>query len=65
MKPNLVPIKNVEQRILELRGTKVILDSDLAEFCSVETRRLNEQVKRNSERFPSDFVFQLTQDSAM
>ena len=41
---------------------KVILDSDLAELYSVETKRLNEQVKSNSERFPSDFVFQLTQE---
>ena len=61
-KPDLVPIEYVEQRILELRGTKVILDSDLAELYGVETKRLNEQVKRNSERFPSDFVFQLTQE---
>jgi len=61
-KPDLVPVEDVEQRILELRGTKVILDSDLAELYGVETKRLNEQVKRNSERFPSDFVFQLTQE---
>jgi len=61
-KPDLVPIEYVEQRILQLRGAKVILDSDLAELYGVETKRLNEQVKRNSERFPSDFVFQLTQE---
>lgn len=61
-KPDLVPAEYVERRILELRGTKVILDSDLAGLYGVETKRLNEQVKRNSERFPSDFVFQLTQE---
>ena len=61
-KPDLVPAEYAERRILELRGTKVILDSDLAGLYGVETKRLNEQVKRNSERFPSDFVFQLTQE---
>lgn len=58
----LVPVEFVERRILTLRGQKVILDSDLAELYGVETRRLNEQVKRNLERFPSDFAFQLTLD---
>jgi hypothetical protein len=43
-----------------IRGEKVILDSDLAEFYGVETKRLNEQVRRNRTRFPDDFVFQLT-----
>jgi hypothetical protein len=46
--------------IQTIRGYKVILDEDLAEVYGVATRRLNEQVKRNSERFPADFVFQLT-----
>jgi len=50
----------IERRILLIRGQKVILDADLAEFYGVLTKRLNEQVKRNSQRFPSDFVFQLT-----
>ena len=50
----------IERRILLIRGQKVILDADLAEFYGVQTKRLNEQVKRNSQRFPSDFVFQLT-----
>ncbi len=49
-------------KILLIRGQKVMLDSDLAKLYGVETRRLNEQVKRNSERFPEDFMFQLAQD---
>lgn len=58
---SLVPISRVEAAILVLRGQKVIIDSDLAVLYGVETRRLNEQVRRNIERFPPDFVFQLTQ----
>src|SRR6516165_10226764 len=50
----------VESRILVVRQHKVILDSDLAELYGVPVKRLNEQVKRNLERFPSDFMFQLT-----
>lgn len=50
----------ISQRILEVRGQRVMLDSDLAELYGVETRRLNEQVRRNQERFPEDFAFQLT-----
>jgi predicted amino acid-binding ACT domain protein len=58
-----VPSTNViESRILTLRGQKVILDADLAAIYGVTTKRLNEQVKRNARRFPSDFVFQLTWD---
>src|SRR5246127_3279520 len=49
----------VESRILLLRNQKVILDNDLAELYGVPVRRLNEQVKRNRERFPADFMFQL------
>jgi hypothetical protein len=48
------------KRILLIRGHRVILDQDLAELYGVETRRLNEQIKRNPERFPIDFMFQLT-----
>jgi hypothetical protein len=47
-------------RIVTVRGQKVILDSDLAAIYGVETKRLNEQVKRNADRFPSDFMFRLT-----
>jgi phage regulator Rha-like protein len=53
---------SVESRILVLRQQKVILDSDLAELYAVPVKRLNEQVKRNQERFPADFMFQLTAD---
>ena len=52
--------KTIEQKILLIRGKKVMLDKDLAILYEVPTKRLNEQVKRNSERFPEDFMFQLT-----
>lgn len=48
-------------KIYLIRGQKVMLDKDLAELYGVETRRLNEQVRRNSDRFPNDFMFQLTE----
>lgn len=51
----------VINKIVFIRGNKVMLDKDLAEMYGVETRRLNEQVKRNLKRFPEDFMFQLTQ----
>ena len=53
-------LKPIEPLILTLRGQRVILDSDLAGIYGVATKRLNEQVKRNADRFPADFVFQLT-----
>ncbi len=53
-------VGDVEQRILFIRGEKVILDADLAAFYGVPTKRLNEQVKRNKGRFPADFMFELT-----
>jgi hypothetical protein len=52
----------VESRILVLRQQKVILDSDLAELYGVPVKRLNEQVKRNEERFPPDFMFRLNEE---
>lgn len=55
----LLPIKNL---IYEIRGCKVMLDFDLAAMYEVETRRLKEQVRRNIERFPDDFMFQLTKN---
>jgi hypothetical protein len=59
--PNeLVFLKNIQPRIIEIRGQCILLDSDLAELYGVTTKRLNEQVKRNTKRFPIDFVFQLT-----
>ena len=59
-KKSIIPVSKIEQRILLIRGEKVLIDSDLAEFYSVPTKRLNEQVKRNKDRFPEDFMFQLT-----
>ena len=50
----------VESRIFVIRSQKVILDSDLAELYGVPVKRLNEQIKRNQDRFPQDFMFQLT-----
>jgi len=55
----MTPVRPVETLILSLRGQKVLLDADLATIYGVPTKRLNEQVKRNSARFPEDFVFQL------
>ena len=52
----------VESLIRVIRGQQVMLDRDLAVLYGVETRRLNEQVKRNIERFPEDFMFQLTEE---
>lgn len=56
----VVKVGSIQQRILLIRGIKVIIDADLAEFYGVPTRRLNEQVKRNRDRFPEDFMFQIT-----
>ena len=56
----LVELGAIERRILLIRGEKVIVDADLAAFYGVTTKRLNEQVKRNRDRFPEDFMFQLT-----
>lgn len=52
--------EDIKAKIYTIRGLQVMLDRDLAELYGVETRRLNEQVKRNSERFPNEFMFQLT-----
>ena len=58
----LIPEKQILKIIMVVRGGKVILDSDLARLYGVETRRLNEQVRRNIEKFPDDFMFQLTKE---
>jgi len=55
-----VPSPRIEGRIQVIRGLRVMIDVDLADLYGVPTKRLNEQVKRNRERFPSDFLFQLT-----
>jgi len=56
----VVRIGDGQRRILLVRGEKVVLDADFAEFYGVTTKRLNEQVKRNTDRFPEDFAFRLT-----
>ena len=56
----LLPVEDVARSILVLRGQRVILDAELAEIYGVTTGRLNEAVKRNFDRFPSDFMFQLS-----
>lgn len=58
----LVPIEVIERRIFEIRGVKVMIDRHLAELYNVETRKLNQAVSRNIERFPEEFMFQLTKD---
>ena len=59
MSPAPIPVERIERAILFLRGHKVMLDSDLAALYGVETRVLVQAVKRNPERFPKDFMFQL------
>ena len=60
MKAALVPIERIESRILLVRGQKVLLDTDLAAVYEVSTKRFNEQVRRNRQRFPDDFMFELS-----
>jgi phage regulator Rha-like protein len=55
-------ITTIQNKIYEIRGERVMLDFDLAELYGTETKRLKEAVKRNSKRFPPDFIFELTQD---
>ena len=57
----LIPEEIIISKIYYIRDKKIMFDADLAELYGVETRRLNEQVKRNIERFPEDFMFQLTE----
>jgi hypothetical protein len=59
---SFIPIERIEQLIVLIRGHKVMLDSDLARLDGVTTTRLNQQVRRNPDRFPLDFMFQLTTD---
>ena len=61
---SIQPLENIENLIHVIRGKQVMLDRDLARLYGVETKRLNEQVKRNIERFPEDFMFQLTREEA-
>jgi hypothetical protein len=57
-----IPVERLDRLIYEIRGQKVILDADLARVYGVPTFRLNEAVKRNRDRFPEDFMFQLTRE---
>jgi len=59
-----VSVQLIERRIYLIRGQKVMIDVDLAELYGVPTKRLNERVRRNSQRFPEDFMFQLTKSEA-
>lgn len=59
---NIVAAEVITTKILELRGKKVMLDSDLAKLYGVKVKRLNEQVKRNIKRFPDDFMFRVTKE---
>ena len=62
---HLIPLEIVEQKILMLRGHRVLLDRDLARLYEVETRALNQAVKRNMERFPDDFIMVLTREEIL
>jgi len=59
-KTKLTPVQRIEEMILLIRGQRVMLDSDLAIIYGVATKQLNQQLRRNSERFPKDFAFLLT-----
>ncbi len=61
----LIAIERIETKIFVIRGHRVMLDSDLAQLYEVETRRLNEAVKRNIDRFPEDFMFRLTEEDVV
>ena len=58
----IISIENMQNRIFTIRGVQVMFDRDLAEFYNVETRVLNQAVKRNHRRFPIEFMFQLTSE---
>ncbi len=62
---DLVSIEYLEQRILLIRGQKVMLDIDLAQIYGVTAKRLREQVRRNLKRFPDDFMFQLNKNEML
>ena len=62
---NLIPIEKIEKSIYLIRGEKVMLDRDLALLYGIETKVLNRAVKRNLQRSPADFMFQLTPEEAV
>lgn len=59
---NIIPVQVIESKIYFIRNKKVMLDMDLASLYGVQTKVLNQAVKRNSERFPEDFMFRLTKE---
>jgi len=61
-KTAVLPLAEISKRILVIRGHKAMIDADLANLYGVTTKQLNQQVKRNRERFPADFFFQLTRE---
>ena len=61
-KTESISVNDIRNRVYVIRGQQVMLDSDLAEIYGYEVKKLNQQVKRNIERFPEDFMFQLTKD---
>ena len=65
MKPSLISVERIVASILLIRGEKVILDRDLAQLYGVETRVLNQAVRRNLNRFPKDFIFSLTREEIL
>ena len=64
-KRSIAPVERIEHCILAIRGHKVILDANLAELYGVESKVLNQAVKRNKKRFPPDFMFQLTREESI
>jgi len=62
---SLIPVERIERSILLIRGQKVMLDRDLARLYGVETRVLNQAIRRNIDRFPRDFMFRLTREEIM
>jgi len=64
LKPFVAVVRNVESRIVAIRRQSVLLDADVADLYGVETRRINEAVRNNPDKFPSDYMFALTKDEA-
>ena len=62
MENEIITVEGIRSLVYTIRGQQVMLDSDLAEIYGYELRAMNQQVKRNIERFPEDFMFQLTKD---
>jgi hypothetical protein len=59
---NILKFNSVEEKIIIIRGISVILDSDVAELYGVETREINQAIKNNPEKFPEDYIFELTKE---